>query len=297
LAKRSEEHPQTVAVIGTGKVGTAMAHLLSRRGFDVVAVADRDEGARTRAAGLSGARAFGEAADAAAAAQIILITTPDGTIAEVCRTIAESDAPLAGRKVIHMSGALSLGALEPAAGAGADTLCIHPIQTFADLAGAERSLPGSTFGVTCDPRLEEWSRGFVSSLEGRVLIVADEDKVLYHAAAAVACNLLAMVEYGAHVISLRLGFEDRQASEAFTPLAVATAMNVGRLGPVDALTGALARGDLSTIRAHLAALESFDAELADMYRTVSRWGLRMVEEKGDLDRQTIEGMRELLDRG
>ena len=297
MAKPSDEQPQTVAVIGTGKVGTAMAHLLSGSGYDVVAVTDRDEEARERAAGLSGAEAVDTAAHAAAAAQIILITTPDGTIADVCRTIAEACAPLAGRKVIHMSGALSLGALEPAARAGADTLCIHPIQTFADLEGAESSLPGSTFGVTCDPGLEEWARGFVSSLEGRVLMVADEDKVLYHAAAAVACNLLAMVEYGAQVISRRLGFEDNQASEAFTPLAVATAMNVGRLGPVDALTGPLARGDLGTIRAHLEALEGFDPELADMYRTVSRWGRRMVEEKGDLDRRTIDSMRELLDRG
>jgi predicted short-subunit dehydrogenase-like oxidoreductase (DUF2520 family) len=158
---------KTVAVIGAGKVGTAMALLLSARGYDVVAVADRRSEARERAAGLSGARPFEREEDAAAAARIVIITTPDGAIEEACRRIAGAGIPLEGRKVLHMSGALSLAALEAAADQGADTLSIHPIQTFADLEGAERALPGSSFGVTCEPRLVDWALGFVQDLEGR----------------------------------------------------------------------------------------------------------------------------------
>jgi predicted short-subunit dehydrogenase-like oxidoreductase (DUF2520 family) len=225
---------------------------------------------------------------------VVLITTPDGLIEDVCRAIA-SGAPMDGRKVIHMSGALSLDALASAAAGGADTLSIHPVQTFADLKGAAEALPGSTFGVTCAPRLEGWAREFVTSLGGRVLMVGDTDKVLYHASAAIACNLLAMVEYGAQVACRRVGFSDQEWSEAFAPLVATTAVNVGRLGPTEALTGPLARGDIGTLRAHLVALEGIDPELADMYRTVSRWGLRLVAEKGALDESTIERMRELLD--
>jgi predicted short-subunit dehydrogenase-like oxidoreductase (DUF2520 family) len=272
-----------------------MAHLLSASGYDIVAVADVSREARERAAGLAGAEPFERERDAAAAAYIILITTPDGAIEGVCRGIAEAGVPLEGRKVVHMSGALSRSALVAAASRGADTLSIHPIQTFADLEGAERSLPGSTFGVTCEPGLEEWARGFVSSLGGRALIVADEDKVLYHAAAVVACNLLAMVEYGTHVISRRLGISDEEAAGAFTPLAMATVENVARLGPAAALTGPLARGDIGILEAHLEALEGFDPALADMYREVSRWGLRLVEERGELDGEAIAAMKGLLE--
>lgn len=282
-----------MAVIGTGKVGTAMADLLSKRGYDVVAVADLSEEARLRAARLSGARACESGREAAAAADVIIITTPDGAIADTCAAIASS-MPVEGKKVAHMSGALSLDALATARAKGASVLSIHPIQTFADLEGAERSLPGSTFGVTCEPALEGWARDLVGALQGRVLVVADSDKVLYHAAAAVACNLVAMVEYGAFVISRRLGFTDGATAEAFTPLAAATVDNVGRLGPAAALTGPLARGDVETLRSHLSALETFDPELARLYRVVSEWGLRLAAEKGELVPETIEKMRRML---
>jgi len=292
LAGQREER-QTVAVIGTGKVGTAMAHLLSRRGYAVVAVADRSAEARERAARLSGAVPQSSDAEAAGRAQVIIITTPDGAIADTCAQLAQA-VPLAGKKVIHMSGALSLGALEPARAAGADVLSIHPMQTFADLEGAERSLPGSTFGVTCEPALVDWARGLVEALDGRMMLVADADKVLYHAAAAVACNLLAMVEYGAFVISRRLGFSDEECARAFTPLAAATVENVSRLGPAAALTGPLARGDEETLKAHIEALASLDPQLARMYRVVSGWGLTLVEEQGVLAAEKVERMRRLL---
>jgi predicted short-subunit dehydrogenase-like oxidoreductase (DUF2520 family) len=287
------EERQTVAVVGTGKVGTAMAHLLSGRGYDVVAVADLSGEARERAASLSGAVAYASDEEAAAAAQVIIITTPDGAIADTCAAIARA-VPLEGKKVIHMSGALSLEALAPARARGADVLSIHPMQTFADLSGAEKSLPASTFGVTCDPAMADWAQTLVAALDGRMLVVPDEDKVLYHAAAAIACNLLAMVEYGAFVISRKLSFSDDSSARALTPLAAATVENVSRLGPAEALTGPLARGDEETLRAHIKALEALDPELASMYRAVSRWGLKLVEERGELAAEKIERMRRLL---
>jgi predicted short-subunit dehydrogenase-like oxidoreductase (DUF2520 family) len=283
-----------VAIIGVGRVGTAMASLLSARGYDVVRVVDVSADARDRAAGFCGAEAVEDPVEAAGAADIVLITTPDDAIEETCRRIADSMSELSGKKFIHMSGALSLGVLSAAERRGADTLSVHPLQTFADLTGALESLPGSTFGVTCAPGLEDWGAGFVSALGGRAQIIEDGDKVLYHAAAVMACNLLVMVEYGAQSIARELGFSDSGFAEAFLPLARATLENVGRLGPAGALTGPLARGDLGTISGHLEALARFDPVLASMYRSVCLWGLELVGERGDTEDQTIEAMRRLL---
>ncbi len=286
---------ERVSIIGAGRVGTAMAGLLPPRGYPVVAVADVDRYARERAASLAGALPCERNDRAASMAEIIIITTPDGRIAETCASIAASGVELVDKKVMHMSGALSLEVLKPAADVGAGVLAIHPIQTFADLEGASMSLPGSTFGVTCGPGLEEWAEEFVSSLDGRAIAVRDSDRVVYHAAAAVACNLLAMVHYGTYVACRRLGFSDEETSRAFTPLAEATVRNVGRLGPAAALTGPLSRGDVETVRAHVEAFDGFDPDLAELYRAVSRWGLRLVAEKGLLDGDTLEWLERALD--
>ncbi len=283
-----------VAIVGVGRVGTAMSSLLSSRGHTVTEVVDSSEFARERAAALSGAEAAVDPAAAAGGADIILITTPDDVIEETCRRIVDSGLDLSGKKFIHMSGALSLDALDAARRGGADVLSIHPLQTFADLEGALAALPGSAFGVTCAHELEEWAEEFVSNLDGRTQFIENADKVLYHAAAVLASNMLAMVEYGAQSIARELGFSDEGFTAAFMPLARATLDNVGRLGPAGALTGPLARGDVGTIREHLQALENFNSDLAAMYRTVCLWGLELVEERGDIEADVIEEMRKLL---
>jgi len=283
-----------VSVIGTGKVGTAVVVVLSSRGYRVLKVCDTDGRHVEHAAKVVGATATEDCVEAARDADIVLITTPDGAIEGVCRRVADSGLEIAGKIFIHMSGAVPLSALESAAGRGAVVLCIHPLQTFADLEGAIRSLPGSTFAVTCPAGLEPWARGFVEDMDGRMLLVKEGDKALYHAAAVIACNLLTMVEFAAFEACVGLGFSEQEAAEAFIPLVHATVENITRIGPVESLTGPLARGDAGTIEANLAALESFDPGIAELYRSVSLYGLRLVAERGELDEDTIEKMRSLL---
>jgi predicted short-subunit dehydrogenase-like oxidoreductase (DUF2520 family) len=289
------DEAKRVSVIGAGKVGTAIAVVLSSRGYEVIKVCDTSERHRERAAKLVGSPATGDCVEAAGDADIVLITTPDGAIAGVCRRIAESGLDLAGKVFIHMSGAASLSALDAAARRGAVALCVHPLQTFADIESAIRSIPGSTFAVTCSSEVERWAYGFVGDMGGRVLLVMERDKPLYHAAAVIACNLLTIVEYAAFKACLGLGFSDKEAKEAFMPLVGATVDNIARIGPVESLTGPLARGDVGTLEANLAALEHFDREIAELYRSVSLYGLRLVAERGELDEETIGKMRSLLE--
>ena len=283
-----------VSVIGAGKVGTAVASVLLSHGYKVIKVCDLNGQNLERAARLTGAEATFDCIQAAKDAEIVMITTPDDSIEGVCLNVAESDLDVTGKIFIHMSGAVPISALDSARERGATTLCVHPLQTFADLEGAIGSLPGSTFAVTCSAEVEPWARGFVEDMDGSALLVKEGDKALYHAAAVVACNLLTMVEYAAFEACLGLGFLEREATEAFMPLVRATIENIGRIGPAESLTGPLARGDVGTLAANLAALERFDPDISELYRSVSLYGLRLVVKRGELDEDTIEKMRSLL---
>ena len=286
---------KAVAVIGAGRVGTAVAYVLASRGYNIAAVYSRNAADMERAAELARATPVKDAVEAVQLADIVLITTPDDAVKAVCQAIASSRADLSGKKFVHMSGALSLDVLGAAAARGADILSVHPLQTFADLQGALDSLPGSAFGVTCAPELQPWARAFVEDLEGRPVMVRDSDRALYHAAAVLACNLVVMIEHGALTLYRGLGIEEREALDAFMPLVHATVENIHRLGPVDALTGPLARGDVGTVRANLDVLSGAFPELAELYRAVSIWGLRLVEERGVVDDRIVEEMRRLLE--
>ena len=62
---------------------------------------------------------------------------------------------------------------------------------------------------------------------------------------------------------------DRPAAlEALRPLTLASAINALTLGPAEALTGPIARGDLETVAAHLEALAQGDASIEKLYRAI-----------------------------
>lgn len=287
----------SIALIGAGRVGTAVATMLSERGHTVAAVSDPDELARRRGADLTDGRPMDDAALAAGMAEVVLLTTPDDKIEAACREAASTSADLRGKKFIHMSGALSLSVLQAAEERGADVLSIHPLQSFADLEGAVRSLPGSTFAITCSDELEPWARAFVGELGGRAFVVADSDKVVYHAAAVIASNLPIMMVFGAQKLYEELGMGGEAAREAYMPLVRATIENIARLGPAEALTGPLARGDIGVLRSHLEALGRLDPVLADAYRAVCLLGIELVRELGRLEAGTVESMRDLVEQG
>jgi len=137
---------EQIAIIGAGKVGTAMAYLLQKAGYGVAGVSDRNPSALVDILSYTSAQPCSSPEEAARKADFILITTPDDEIAGTCRTLSDSGAILPGNKVVHMSGAGGLDLLESARRSGALVASIHPIQSFADIGGAIENLPGSAFG-------------------------------------------------------------------------------------------------------------------------------------------------------
>ena len=171
----TEKHPDKdrIAIIGLGKVGTAVGHLLKEAGYGISAVFDPQPSAVEQHIRYTGGRPAQSAADAARDADAVLITTGDDFIAPVCRTIAEEGGFSAGRKVIHMSGAGGLDLLDAAKERGCAVASIHPIQTFADVDGAVANIPGSTFGVTAGDGIRDWAVTFVRDLNGTPIFIRE----------------------------------------------------------------------------------------------------------------------------
>jgi len=247
------KHKENVAIIGLGRAGTAIGYLLRQAGYPIVAVASRSPASLQDRIRYTGGRAFTADADAEAAslATCIFITTPDDSIAPVCREIAQKGGFKPGDKVIHMSGAGGLDLLEPARKAGAMVACIHPIQSFASVEGAIRNILLSTFGITADEGLRCWSAGLVRELGGIPFEVPEAIKPLYHAAACMASNYLVTLIHTVEEIYLTLGLNRDEAMRAFWPLVSGTLKNIETSGSIQALTGPISRGDAGTIEQHI----------------------------------------------
>lgn len=296
------EHPplpgillgKTVVVIGAGKVGSAVASLLREAGLAVVALTARSPATAQRAAALAGGEPGIDNAAAAARGDIVLVTTNDDAIARVAAEIAEAGSWRRGQLVVHMSGALPLSVLEPAAVAGATVGCAHPLQSFATAEDAVRLIPGSVFGVTPGPGARELLEAIVGVLRGRTVIVDDADKTLYHAAAVMASNYLVAVEDMAARLLMNAGFDEESALVALQPLVAGTVGNIRTLGTTNALTGPIVRGDIDTVRAHVTALRDLPGDELQLYCALGLHTLEIARRRGALDAETLSALSDVL---
>jgi predicted short-subunit dehydrogenase-like oxidoreductase (DUF2520 family) len=229
-------------------------------------------------------------AEVARRAELVFITTPDDAIASVADQVPWPS----GVRVVHCSGAHSLDVLASAADRGALTGAFHPLQTFSGVDQAIRSIPGSTFGVEADEPLLSDLMQIGDALEGRCVVLRGRDKVLYHAAAVVACNYMVTLTKLATDLWQTFGVPAEEATEALLPLIQGTVDNLRNVGLPDCLTGPVARGDLGTIRKHLDALQAASPGLLPAYRELGRQTVPIALAKGSVGRERAREVEQLF---
>ena len=212
------------------------------------------------------------------AGTLIVLAVPDGAIREVASAIAALGAPGSGCSVLHMSGALPAEELAVLAERGYSVGGLHPLQTVADPArGAER-LRGVFFTFEGDPAARVGAAEIVQAAGGRMLEVHAADKARYHAACVFASNyVVACAAVATRLLASAANIAEDEAVRALRPLWSGAVNNLEQLGPAEALTGPVRRGDVATVRAHLGALEG---ATLDLYRELALEALRIARQAG-----------------
>lgn len=220
----------------------------------------------------------------------VLIAVPDRAIASVAEELARPGALPVPTPVLHLSGAAGAELLDPLSRAGHPTGSLHPLVALPDPSAAER-LRGGWFALEGAPAAVAIGRAFVSFLQGQVLDVAPGGKPLYHAAAVFASNHLVASLAVAERWMESAGVAPEQARAALAALAAGTLRNVARMGPVEALTGPVARGDVGTVRAHLGQLSAPDRRL---YSVLAGEALALAR-RGGVDPAAADEIARLLE--
>jgi predicted short-subunit dehydrogenase-like oxidoreductase (DUF2520 family) len=212
---------ERVQVIGRGRVGSALAARLEERGLTVT-----DRGA-----------------------DLVVLCVPDAAIRSVAEAIA------AGPWMAHVSGATPLDALDP----HVNRFGVHPLQTFTRRRGPEQ-FDGAWGAISSDSADGvARARWLADTLGLRPIVIADRDRTLYHAGAAIASNYLVTI----HRAAARLVESAGVPAQALVPLMQRTIDNGFEL------TGPIARGDQATLDAHLDAITRYAPDLAPMYRALA----------------------------
>jgi predicted short-subunit dehydrogenase-like oxidoreductase (DUF2520 family) len=288
-----EQVRPTIGFIGAGVTGTALAFQLWQQGYRIVAVNSRSLSSSDRlAATVKNCHVCRTAQEVADRSQSVFITTPDDIIAD----IAESLTWRTGQTVIHCSGVHSTDILEPAHKYGAYVCCLHPLQTFASIEEAINNISGSTFALEGDSSALDIARDMAKAMNGNVISLKAGDKVLYHAAAVTLSNYLVTLMKTAADLWQSFGIPQEEAVQALLPLLKGTVNNIERVGIPGCLTGPIARGDVETIRKHVAAMENTHPESLSVYRVLGLNTLPIALAKGRINLETAEEIRAILEK-
>lgn len=231
--------PRTLAIVGRGRLGTALAEALQSGQLDLPDGAWR----------VTGPHAHGYAGEGADA---VLLCVPDREIARAAALVAFG--PLVG----HCCGACRLDVLRPH-----EAFSLHPLMTVVpgrtSFAGAGAAVAGST------DRGRTFATALARALGMRPIPLAEDDRASYHAAASIASNFLITLQVAAERVAASAGVE----RALLAPLVRAALENWIEVGGDEALTGPVARGDEETIAVQRGAVAEKAPELLPLFDALS----------------------------
>lgn len=238
-----------IGVIGAGRVGAVLAAALRAQGHEIVAVAAESTLSRERAHTLLAGVPICKPTEVARRSDLLLLTVPDDMLANVATQLVGAGAIRPGTRVVHTSGRHGLTAIDVVRSVGAHPMAVHPAMTFTGTELDLGRLTGCVFGVTVDAADRDEAAALVATLGGSPMWVAEENRTLYHAGMAHGANHLTTLVAQSMDLLARAGAEDPAA--ALRPLLTAALDNALAHGDA-ALTGPIVRGDVLTVRAHVA---------------------------------------------
>ena len=280
-------------LVGPGRAGLSLAYALWRvEGAEAITVAGRRPDPPAHPLFIQGwARYVFGLERPGPLTTVLILAVPDEALQEVAAGIAALGAAPAGCVAFHLSGAKGADPLAPLMEAGYEIGTLHPLQTLADPILGVEQLEGSYFAVSGGAAAISGARRVLHHLGARVITVPVARRPLYHAAAVLASNYLTVLLGASARLMAQAGVPEDEALDAILPLARGSLENLGRLGPVRALTGPLRRGDVETVRLHLKALEPRERAL---YAALGLEALGLALEAG-LVEEAAETLYELLE--
>lgn len=257
-----------VGLIGAGRAGTVIARALERVGHLCVATNAVSDASQERAARMLPSADVVDSLAVCAKADLVIVAVPDDAIEPVVSGLVTAGGITSRHMVMHLSGRHGTKVLQSAAAVGATVFAAHPAMTLHGRADDVLRLHDCPFGITAEQDALAIAMALVYEIGGVPSVIAEADRVLYHAALAHASNHTVTLVAQSMEMLRRIGVDD--PGRYLGPLVNATIERVLQEGDA-ALTGPIARGDVETVHAHIDALDhsTLPASTAATYRALA----------------------------
>lgn len=278
-----------IGFIGAGKVGFSLGKYFDEHGINITGYYSRTSESAKKAAEFTGSAQYSDISKLTHDNDIIFITVPDGEIKSVYNAI--KNIGISGKQICHCSGAMTAAeAFCDISEYGAFGYSIHPLFPVSSKYSSYIGLKDAFFCIEGDVQhLNEW-KCFFQKLGNPTRIISGRTKGEYHAACAISSNLVCALVAESISLMKKCGFTEIDSLKALRPLMLNNINRILEVGPIEALTGPIERGDISTIIRHLECISPESDR--EMYKCVSLKLTELAQEKyPDKD---YENMKQIL---
>src|SRR5580692_12227626 len=263
----------SVAIVGPGRLGTALALELRRPGYSISEIVSRDTVASKRKARELARKVDAQSSTSDSAhldADLVWFCVPDREIAAASQQLAT--ATVWKKKIVfHSSGALASDEVNALRRRGASVASVHPLMTF--VSGSIPSLQDVPFAVEGDAAAVRVARRIVRDLGGEAFTIRKQHKAAYHAWGAFTSPLLVAMLVTAEQLARKAGLSAVEARKKMLPILRQTIANYETLGAAGAFSGPIVRGDAEIVRKHLQVVRKIP-EATAVYLALARAALR-----------------------
>jgi len=265
---------RSIAIVGAGRLGIALAERLTAAGYVVSEIVVRGKRSRSAKFRRFGRRIGAQIVDirkAELSADLVWFCVPDAEIARAAGGLRLANWK--GRVAFHSSGVLSSDELRLLRERGAHVASVHPLMTF--VAGSVPQLREAPFAIEGDRKAITTARRIIRDLGGVAMMIRKEHKVAYHVFATMVCPLLVSLLAASEKAAGLAGMSSSEARRRLIPILRQTIANYEKLGPAGSFSGPVVRGDAETLRLHLDALSKFPA-VKSTYTALARASLEFL---------------------
>ncbi len=282
---------KSLAVIGPGRLGSALGRRLVDAGVELTGFVGRSEGSAERAVAFCGAGRVLGADELGGAAAVLVGVGDDDLEPTVAALVAAGIRAATGALWLHASGYHDRAVLAPIADR---TAILHPLCPIPDPATGYAALDGALISVDADPADAPGLHDLARRARLQPLaLAAGADRTTYHAACALAANgATALHDLAAGLFAAV--FESADANRATSALMRQAVELSAQHGSRAALSGPVARGDRDVVAGHLDSLRDPDAR--SVYAGLMRRAVDMAVNHGSLDPERAAELRALLER-
>lgn len=277
-----------VNIIGAGHLGKTIGHLLARQQplVKIGAICNTSKVNTKTAIKFIGGGSYCPSINELPSANITIIATPDDLITKTCIELSKNPLLKYESIVMHCSGSLTSDALSSVSERGCFIASVHPMRSFAKPELSVEQYKGTYCAIEGDKQATPTLKSLFEKIGSITYEIDKRKKSSYHAAGVFSSNYLVTLAHQALACMKEAGVENEIAMHIITNLMKGSVSNLERtLSPEQSLTGPIQRGDISTIKKHMDALQ--DAEQKALYASLGKATMALTQH-GAEKKESIE---------